>query len=257
MQHVLIRQPNAVTIAHMISHHESGQHILVIEDDDQVRALLIRLLSDGGYVARGASDGEAGLEQALSTRPDLVLVDVDLPLKSGVELTRELRQQGFRVPMLMLTAHGSVSDRVSGLDAGADDYLPKPFESDELLARIKALLRRASMPGVPAIRVVGITLDPVSREVTREGVLIPLTPTEYAMLEYLMRNPGRAIPRAELGEHVWKSGYDSATNIVDVYINYLRKKLGDDRRYPAIRTVRGVGYELGGSEPIEGAASRN
>jgi len=242
----LIRQANAVIIAHMMSHRESGQSILVIEDDDQVRTLLIRLLSEGGYVARGASDGEAGLQQALSTHPDLVLVDVDLPLKSGVELTRELRQQGFRVPMLMLTAHGSVSDRVSGLDAGADDYLPKPFESDELLARIKALLRRASMPGVPAVRVGDLALDPISREVTRAGAVISLTQTEYAILEYLMRNPGRAIPRAELGEHVWKSGYDSGTNIVDVYINYLRKKLGDDRSDPVIRTIRGVGYELGG-----------
>lgn len=242
----MIRQANAVIIAHMMSHRESGQSILVIEDDDQVRTLLIRLLSEGGYVARGASDGEAGLQQALSTHPDLVLVDVDLPLKSGVELTRELRQQGFRVPMLMLTAHGSVSDRVSGLDAGADDYLPKPFESDELLARIKALLRRASMPGVPAVRVGDLALDPISREVTRAGAVISLTQTEYAILEYLMRNPGRAIPRAELGEHVWKSGYDSGTNIVDVYINYLRKKLGDDRSDPVIRTIRGVGYELGG-----------
>ena len=236
----------------MTSHQANGQHILVIEDDDQVRTLLIRLLSESGYVVRGASDGKAGFEQALSTHPDLVLVDVDLPLKSGVELTRELRQQGFRVPMLMLTAHGSVSDRVNGLDAGADDYLPKPFESDELFARIKALLRRASMPGGSAIRVAGITLDPISREVTRGGVLISLTQTEYAMLEYLMRNPGRAIPRAELGEHVWKAGYDPGTNIVDVYINYLRKKLGDDKQHPVIRTVRGVGYELVSSESAEG-----
>ncbi|MBC7791653.1 MAG: response regulator transcription factor [Anaerolineae bacterium] len=237
----------------MISHQESGQHILVIEDDDQVRTLLIRLLSDGGYVARGASDGESGLQQALSTHPDLVLVDVDLPLKSGVELTRELRQKGFRVPMLMLTAHASVSDRVNGLNAGADDYLPKPFESDELLARIKALLRRASMQGVPAIRVGEMVLDPISREVTRGAVPIELTQTEYALLEYLMRNPGRAIARSELGEHVWKSGYDPGTNIVDVYINYLRKKLGDDRRSPMIRTIRGVGYELG-MEEVEGGS---
>ena len=239
----------------MVSRQEGGQHILVIEDDDQVRTLLIRLLSDGGYVARGASDGEAGLEQALSSHPDLVLVDVDLPLKSGVELTRELRQQGFRVPMLMLTAHGSVSDRVSGLEAGADDYLPKPFESDELLARIKALLRRASMPAVPVVRVGKIILDPISREVTRGGAPIALTQTEYALLEYLMRNPGRAISRAELGEHVWKSGYDSGTNIVDVYINYLRRKLGDDRSDPTIRTIRGVGYELGSPGVLEGEGS--
>lgn len=239
----------------MSSSQENALHILVIEDDDQVRTLLIRLLTEGGYVARGASDGAAGLDQALSTNPDLVLVDVELPVMSGVELTRELRRRGFRAPLLMLTAHGTLSDRVSGLDAGADDYLPKPFEHDELLARIKALLRRASMPGVSTIRVGDLALDPITREVNRGTSQIALTQTEYSMLEYLMRNAGRAVPRAELGEHIWKSGYDPGTNVVDVYINYLRKKLGDDRRDPLIRTVRGVGYELGTVEPAGRSAA--
>ena len=219
--------------------------VLIVEDDRDLLSVLQRILATEGYQVRSAQDGETGLIEALDHGPDLVILDVGLPGKSGVEVARELRARGFRAPMLMLTAFSSTSDKVSGLDAGADDYLPKPFEFAELLARVKALLRRASITAESSVlRVRDLTLDPISRRVERNGRAIELTQKEYALLEYLMRNTGRVLSRQMISEHVWKQQIDPLTNVVDVYINYLRKKLEDDRDNPLIRTVRRSGYVL-------------
>lgn len=219
--------------------------VLIVEDDRDLLSVLQRILATEGYQVRSAQDGETGLIEALDHSPDLVILDVGLPGKSGVEVARELRARGFRAPMLMLTAFSSTSDKVSGLDAGADDYLPKPFEFPELLARVKALLRRAAITAESSVlRVRDLTLDPISRRVERNGRPIELTQKEYALLEYLMRNTGRVLSRQMISEHVWKQQIDPLTNVVDVYINYLRKKLEDDRDNPLIRTVRRSGYVL-------------
>lgn len=229
----------------MTEHSDGVPSVLVVEDDRDLLSVLQRILSGEGFKVRSAQDGEAGLLEALDHAPDLVILDIGLPRKNGVEVARELRSRGFRAPMLMLTARTSVSDKVSGLDAGADDYLPKPFEFAELLARVKALLRRSSLTAESAVmRVRDLSLDPISRRVERGGKEIELTQKEYALLEYLMRNMGRTVSRQMISEHVWRQQVDPLTNVVDVYINYLRKKLEEDRDHPLIHTVRGSGYVL-------------
>jgi DNA-binding response OmpR family regulator len=234
----------------MPDNSEGAPLVLVVEDDQDLLAVLERILSGAGYRVIGANDGEAGLTAALDHSPDLVILDVGLPRKDGVSLARELRSRGFLTPMLMLTARGSVSDKVHGLDAGADDYLSKPFEFPELLARVKALLRRATLTAeTTTLRVGDITLDPLTQRVERAGREIELTRREYALLEYLMRNAGRVLSRQMIGDNVWKQPIDPGTNnVVDVYINYLRNKIGDDREHPIIRTVRGKGYVMGAGE---------
>jgi two-component system, OmpR family, copper resistance phosphate regulon response regulator CusR len=224
---------------------ESQLHdsVLVVEDDPDLLAVLPRILSTAGYVVRTASDGEDGLTKVLDDAPAIAILDVGLPKLSGYDLARELRSRGFQFPVLMLTARVTVDEKVSGLDAGADDYLAKPFEYAELLARVKALLRRSSITaGSSTMRVRDLSLDPVTRRVQRGGRVIELTQKEYALLEYLMRNAGRVVSRQMISEHVWKHDADPLTNVVDVYINYLRKKLDEDKHHPLIRTVRGRGY---------------
>jgi two-component system, OmpR family, copper resistance phosphate regulon response regulator CusR len=217
--------------------------VLVVEDDPDLLAVLPRILSTAGYMVRTASDGEDGLSKVLDDAPAIAILDVGLPKLSGYELARELRSRGYQFPVLMLTARVSVDDKVSGLDAGADDYLAKPFEYAELLARVKALLRRSTITaGSSTMRVRDLTVDPVARRVERAGKVIDLTQKEYALLEYLVRNAGRIVSRQMISEHVWKHDVDPLTNVVDVYINYLRKKLDEDKRNPLIQTVRGRGY---------------
>jgi DNA-binding response OmpR family regulator len=219
--------------------------VLVIEDSREVLAVLERILSANGYNVRTARDGDAGLAMALDTNPELVILDIGLPTVSGLQVAVELRNRSFRSPVLMLTARDSVSDKVTGLESGADDYLAKPFDYDELLARVKALLRRSTLrAGEAVMRVADLTLDPISREVTRNGRSISLTPKEYALLEYLMKNAGRELSREQITEQVWKQDYDPSTNIVDVYVNYLRKKIEDGDQKPLLHTVRGIGYVL-------------
>jgi two-component system response regulator MprA len=223
------------------------QTILVVEDDPDLQAVLARILTGEDFNVLSASDGEAGLAEALSREPDLVILDVGLPVKNGVEVVRELRERGFRAPTLMLTARGSIEDRVNGLDAGADDYLPKPFELPELLARVKALLRRSSINADGALlRVRDIVLDPFRRRVERGGQEVDLSRKEFELLEYLMRNEGHVVSRQMIGEQVWHQPLDPLTNVVDVYIAYLRKKLGHDRSNPLIDTVRKTGYVMRG-----------
>lgn len=221
--------------------------VLLIEDDPDVRAAVERVLATAGYAVQTASDGQSGLRLALSVRPEVLLVDVGLPDRDGVSVTRELREKGFRSPILMLTARGTVSDKVSGLEAGADDYLPKPFDLTELTARVKALLRRASIAADHTLRAGDVMIDPLTRHVERGGRSIDLTQKEYALLEFLVRNAGQPVSRAIIAEQVWKHEANPSTNVVDVYINYLRKKLGDDKSRPLIRTVRGVGYMISGA----------
>ena len=222
-----------------------GESVLIVEDDEYLASVLSRILVNAGFRVLTATDGESGLTMALDAQPDLVILDVGLPRRDGVNLTRTLRARGFGAPMLMLTARAAVSDRVSGLDAGADDYLPKPFEYSELLARVKALLRRASMTAASTqLRVRDLTLDPITRKVERGGRAVDLTQKEYALLEYLMRNEGRAVTRQQIAQTVWNTAPEPETNVVDVYINYLRKKLGDSRESPMVHTVRGTGYMI-------------
>jgi|BarGraIncu00222A_1022003.scaffolds.fasta_scaffold03417_5 two-component system, OmpR family, copper resistance phosphate regulon response regulator CusR len=221
----------------------SIESVLVVEDDPDLLAVLPRILSTAGYAVRTASDGEDGLNKVLDEAPALAILDVGLPKLSGYELARELRARGYQFPVLMLTARVTVDDKVSGLDAGADDYLAKPFEYAELLARVKALLRRSTITaGSSTMRVRDLSVDPVARRVERAGKVIELTQKEYALLEYLVRNAGRIVSRQMISEHVWKHDVDPLTNVVDVYINYLRKKLDEDKHNPLIQTVRGRGY---------------
>ncbi len=219
--------------------------ILVVEDAPEVRGVLERTLSDNGYEITTATDGEAGLASALDQRPDLLILDVGLPLKDGYEVARELRGRAYVGPILMLTARDTVSDKVEGLDAGADDYLAKPFSYDELLARVRALLRRSALRADQAmLRVADLVIDPFSRDVRRGNREITLTQKEYALLEHLARHAGRPVTREQISQQVWKQDFDPTTNIVDVYINYLRKKVDVEGEASLVQTVRGVGYML-------------
>ena len=219
--------------------------ILIIEDSAEVVSLLERVLGEQGYDVTAAMDGESGLARALDQQPDLVILDLGLPGRDGLQVAIELRRRGLNAPVLMLTARGAVADRVSGFEAGADDYLGKPFDAEELLARVRALLRRSALRARAAQLTVGdVVLDPLTREVWRDGRPISLSPREFALLEYLMRNPGRTLTRGAIVAQVWKNGPEDpdATNIVDVYMAYLRKKLEAEGGPSMIRTIRGVGY---------------
>ena len=221
--------------------------ILVIEDRREVLDVLQRTLSENGYRVLTATDGDAGLKSALDLLPDLVILDIGLPKRSGLAVAQELRARAFTAPVLMLTARDTVSDKVQGLEAGADDYLPKPFDYDELLARVRALLRRATMRDEATLmNMADLKINPISRAVTRGVRNIGLTQKEYALLEYLMRHAGMPVTREQISEHVWKQEFDPTTNIVDVYINYLRKKIDQDGERALVQTVRGVGYMLKG-----------
>jgi DNA-binding response OmpR family regulator len=219
--------------------------VLVIEDAPEVLRVVSRTLEDAGYRVLTASDGDSGLTAVLDAQPDLVILDIGLPGRDGFQVLRDLRSRGITTPVLMLTGRGAIPDRVEGLDAGADDYLPKPFDYDELVARIRALLRRAQLRSQEQlIRVGDLTIDPLNRKVVRGGREVGLTQREYALLEYLARNAGRPLSREQISLQVWKQPFDPSTNIVDVYINYLRRKIDADGSPSLVRTVRGVGYML-------------
>jgi DNA-binding response OmpR family regulator len=218
--------------------------LLIVEDDTRLSELLARSLREHAYAVDVATTAEEGLYQAAIFPYDAVILDVGLPGKSGVDACGELRRRGSRVPVLMLTARDAVRDRVAGLDAGADDYLTKPFELEELLARVRALLRRAPEVLPTNFTIADLVVDTRSQSVHRGGRRIPLTTKEYAMCEYLARHAGRVIGRAELCEHVWDENHDPFSNAIEVYINRLRKKVDHGAAVPLIHTRRGAGYVL-------------
>ena len=218
--------------------------ILVVEDEPKLARALQKGLSEEQYAVDVAHDGEEGLHLARSKTYDLILLDLMIPAISGLELLRILRAEGQEVPVLILTAKDAVIDRVQGLDSGADDYLTKPFSFEELLARARALLRRASsQPSSQALRAADLELDPVTRTAQRAGVALDLSPKEFSLLEYLMRNKNRVLSRTLLSEHVWGE-FDTLTNVIDVYVHYLRDKIDKGHAPKLIHTVRGAGYVL-------------
>lgn len=215
--------------------------ILLVEDEMKVARFIRRGLEAEGYAVDVASDGSSGEHKALNGQYDLLILDVLLPKKNGFEILSTIRQDGFKTPVLMLTARSATEDIIRGLDKGADDYLTKPFSFDELLARVRSLLRRGQQ-GKTVLRFSDIELDTVSRRAARKGKRIDLTTREYALLEFLMRNSGRVITRNQLAKEVWGLDFDPGTNIVDVYINHLRKKIDVGFENKLIRTERGKGY---------------
>ncbi len=221
--------------------------ILIVEDEPRLRALVERHLRGEGYEVESASDGAEGFERAKIGAFDLVVLDVMLPTMSGLEISMRLRRQQIATPVLMLTARDTVDDRVAGLDAGADDYLVKPFAFVELSARIRALLRRRGDDAAKHTLAVGdLVLDRARREARRGVRKIDLTAREFALLEHLMKNAGRVLSRDQILAAVWPQDYDGASNVVDTYVHYLRDKIDRKNAEPLIRTIRGVGYVMGG-----------
>jgi DNA-binding response OmpR family regulator len=219
--------------------------VLLIEDDRKAAKLLAKGLHEEGFVVDVAPTGETGEEQAFVNEYDVIVLDWLLPGKDGIAVCQALRARDLTTPILMLTARHSLADRVSGLSTGADDYLTKPFAFAELLARIRALLRRARVARPPILRVTDLTLDPASRKVTRGGVKIGLTSKEYTILEVLMQNAGETVSRTRLVERVWDEASEVLDNLVDVHVSHLRKKIDREPGSSLIQTVRGFGYRLG------------
>jgi DNA-binding response OmpR family regulator len=221
-------------------------YVLVVEDERRLSQLIRRVLEEEGHTVDTAYDGEEALTMALDASHDVVVLDILLPAMDGISVCKELRNQKVDTPVILLTALDGVDDRVRGLDAGADDYLPKPFAFQELLARIRALGRRKVQAREPGeLRAHDLVLDLRRRRAQRDGRAIDLSPKEFSLLEYLMRNEGRVVTRTQILDHLWGYDYDSESNLVDVYVAYLRRKVDKGHKRSLIRTVRGVGYALG------------
>ena len=218
--------------------------VLVVEDEPAVRDALARSLRFEGYDVDTVADGAAALEALATSAPDAVVLDVMMPRMDGLEACRRMRAAGDTTPVLMLTARDGVGDRVAGLDAGADDYLIKPFALEELGARLRALLRRTGAPNADIVRYADVALDPAGHTVTRKGVPIELTRTEYLLLELLLRHPRQVLTRTVLLERVWGYDFGTTSNSLEVYVGYLRRKLEADGEPRVLQTVRGVGYAL-------------
>ncbi|MFH0990310.1 MAG: response regulator transcription factor [bacterium] len=222
-------------------------HILLVEDEVKVARFIQQGLEAEGYQVDVAPDGLVGEKKALSGNYDLMLLDVLLPKKDGFEVLKTLRKEGSKLPVLMLTARGTTEDIIQGLDIGADDYLTKPFKFNELLARIRSLLRRESRSS-NVLKIGMLLLNTVTHKATRSGVPIELTAREYALLEYLMRNSPKLVTRQQLAKEIWGFNFDPGTNIVDVYINHVRKKIDEGQEKKLLQTVRGKGYCLSEKE---------
>ncbi len=223
--------------------------ILVIEDNPRMARFIRQGLREQGYgvdVSANARDGE---ERAAREPYDGIILDVMLPDADGIEVCRNLRRRGVTTPILMLTALSTTTDKVAGLDAGADDYLTKPFEFDELVARVRALLRRGQAQEAAVLKFEDVEVNLTTRKVSRGGERIRLTPREFALLEYFMRNPGRILSRAAIGEHVWDMYFDADSNVIDVYVSMLRRKIDKGFEKPLIHTVIGAGYMLSAEGP--------
>ncbi len=218
--------------------------ILLVEDEKKVASFIKKGLQEETYAVDWASDGPEGLSMGLDDVYDLIILDVNLPGLDGLSVLKKLRSEGIAIPILLLTVRATIEDKVIGLDTGADDYLPKPFAFLELLARVRALLRRRAEADSPVLRLADLALDPARRMVSRGSRQIELTSKEFAILEYLMRNRERVVTRTMISEHVWDHSFDTETNVIDVYVNYLRKKIDAGSKPKLIHTVRGVGYVL-------------
>ncbi len=219
--------------------------VLLVEDDRYLRGFLRKAFREEGYAVDEAESGDDGLERALGRGYDCIVLDLMLPHRDGFSVLEELRGRAVRTPVLMLTARDEVPFRVRGLETGADDYLCKPFDLSELMARVQALIRRSKFRANDAQLTVGdLRLDAIARRVTRTGKMVDLSPREFSLLEFLMRNSGRTVSRSRIAEAVWNYKFDTETNVVDVYVNYLRKKLSSAEKALPLRTVRGVGYRL-------------
>ncbi len=218
--------------------------ILVVEDEAKVATFIKRALEEESYAVDVCADGAEGLAMGRGGSYDLIILDVMLPALSGFDVLKALRAQKIRTPVLLLTARAQVEQKVRGLDTGADDYLTKPFAIEELLARVRALLRRGGGEPAGVLKADDLVLNPATREVTRGGQPIELTVKEYALLEYLMRNAGRVLTRPMIAEHVWNQDFDTYTNVIDVYMSYLRNKIDKNHARKLIHTIRGSGYVL-------------
>ena len=219
--------------------------LLVVEDDAKLARALDRGLRHEGYAVDLAEDGDEAVARALVWDYDGILLDVILPARDGLAVCRALRERGCWAPVLMITARDQVRDRISGLDVGADDYLAKPFDFGEMLARLRAVMRRAPVERPVRLEIGDLVVDPATHMVTRAGAPVRLTAREFALLEFLARHAGEVITRTRLLDHVWDENYEGSTNIVDVYVSSLRKKLEQPFGRPLIRTMRGVGYIMG------------
>jgi DNA-binding response OmpR family regulator len=226
--------------------------VLLVEDNQRLNSSLKAGLEEDGYAVDATFDGDEGESYALSAPYDVIILDVMLPKKDGFTLCRDLRQQGIRSPVLMLTARDAVEDRITGLDSGADDYLVKPFSINELRARLRALLRRNTPEKTAYLQVADLILDPADHYVERAGKQIDLTPREFAILEYFMRSQNRILTREMIESHVWNFDFISGSNVIDVYIRRLRRKMDDHFEPKLLETVRGVGYRLLSPEAKEG-----
>jgi DNA-binding response OmpR family regulator len=219
-------------------------NILIVEDNPGAVRFLKQAINEAGYVAQSAEDGHLAFDMAVTGDFDLILLDIMLPGIDGLEVCRRLRAEKVLTPILLLTAKDTLQDKVKGLDCGADDYIVKPFQVAELLARTRALLRRG-ISHSPLLSIADLTLDPATHKASRNGRVIPLSATEYALLEYFMRNIDRVLTRSMILEHVWQYDFDGRDSVVDVYISYLRSKIDKGHNPTLIHTIRGVGFRMG------------
>jgi DNA-binding response OmpR family regulator len=259
------RAPHRVLESHFLSYlpYDARMRLLLVEDDARIARFVAKGLREQTYAVDVSATCDDALYQAAINTYDLVILDVMIPGGDGFSVCRELRKSGQRMPILMLTARDAVEDRISGLDSGADDYLTKPFEFRELLARLRALLRRSGELRPAKITVADLVLDTAAQSVSRGGQTVPLTAKEYALLEFLARNAGRVVGRAEIAEHVWDETFDPFSNLIEVYINRVRRKIDADSAKPLLQTRRGAGYLLGSAADLpssdgaeDGASSR-